>query len=103
MNELSLPVLKRFLAEAATRPDYPTGVGIYNPAADEKDIRVLAGRVLTARKGEAHGYGALLIAQCQVADELPPTIRSVLEKIHGIVSAIPEEPIVELPVEDAPG
>lgn len=103
INELSLPVLKRFLAEATGRPDYPTGAGTYNPAAEEKDIRELAVRVLIARKGEAHGYAALLIAQCQIADELPATIRSVLEEIHSVVSATPEEPIGEMPVEDAPG
>lgn len=102
VNELSLPVLKRFLAEVATRPDYPTGVGTYNPDADEKDIRALAVRVLVARKGEAHGYAALLIAQCQTADELPATIRPILEEIHSTVSAVPEDPIGELPVEGAP-
>jgi putative ATP-dependent endonuclease of the OLD family len=103
MNELSVSMLRRFLAEVAARPDYPTGAGTYNPAAEEKDIRALAVRVLTARKGEAHGYAAVLIAQCQTADELPVTIRSILEEIHRIVSATPEEPIGELPIENAPG
>jgi putative ATP-dependent endonuclease of the OLD family len=103
VNELSLPVLKRFLAEVATHPDYPISAGIYNPGAEEKDIRALGVRVLTARKGEAHGYAALLVAQCQGADELPPTIRSILEEIHEAVSAVPEQPIGELAVEHAPG
>lgn len=103
VKDLSLPVLKRFLAEAAARPDYPAAAGTYNPTAEDKDIRALAVRVLTARKGEAHGYAALLIAQCETADELPPTIRSILEEIHKAVAAVPESPIGELPGEGLPG
>lgn len=102
VNELGLPVLKRFLAEVAARPDYPGNAGTYNPAAAEKDIRELATKVLVARKGDAHGYAALLIAQCQTADELPQTIRSILEEIHKVVSAVPEMPTEGLPFEDSP-
>jgi len=82
LKELSIAVIKRFLEEAQTRLDYPTKVGKYDPKATEADIRILAGKVLKARKGEAHGYAALLIVQCQTADELPPTIRTILEIMH---------------------
>jgi putative ATP-dependent endonuclease of the OLD family len=99
VNELGLPVLKRFLAEVTLRPDYPANAGTYNPAAEEKDIRALATKVLVARKGDAHGYAALLIAQCKTASELPPTVREILKRIHEIVSAVPEVPPFEGPPE----
>ena len=46
--------------------------------------------VLKARKGEAHGYAAVLIRHCQSAAELPTTIREILETIHKALSAVPE-------------
>jgi putative ATP-dependent endonuclease of OLD family len=97
VRELSLAVLKRFLAEAATRPDYPAGAGAYDPAAGDKETRALALSVLIARKGEAYGYAALLIAQCRNADELPATIRSILEEIHEAVAVASDNTAGELP------
>ncbi len=42
-----------------------------------------------ARKGDAHGYAALFVRECQTADQLPATIRSILEAIHAELK--PEE------------
>jgi len=91
VNEMSLGVLQRFLTEASERADYPAGVGAYDPAAAEPEVRKLAIKVLVARKGEAHGYAALLISQCQSADDLPLTIRTVLKEIHRALSQAPDD------------
>jgi len=63
----------------------------YDPAAGDVDVAALATKVLKARKGEAYGYAAMLIAQCQTAAELPATIREILEAIHKTLSAMPED------------
>lgn len=91
LKELHLDVIKRFLADVETRPDYPSHAGSYDPSAPEQSVRELARNVLKARKGEAYGYGGLLIAQCQSADELPATLRLVLDSIHRELSSTPED------------
>jgi putative ATP-dependent endonuclease of the OLD family len=75
-------VLKRFLADVSTRADYPARAGAYNANAQDRAIRDVAAQVLKHRKGDAHGYAAILISHCQSADEIPPTIRAVLEEVH---------------------
>jgi putative ATP-dependent endonuclease of OLD family len=82
VKELSLDVLKRFFEEVQNRFDYPRSLGAYDPTLSETEIRALAVKVLKARKGDAHGYAAILIAQCQTAEELPPTIKGILETIN---------------------
>jgi putative ATP-dependent endonuclease of OLD family len=51
----------------------------------------LATKVLKARKGDAYGYAAMMISQCQHADQLPATIREILETIHKALSAVSED------------
>jgi len=89
VKELSLAVIKRFLAAVRTRPDYPASAGVYNPDASETDIRALAVKVLKARKGDGHGYAAILVGQCQNVAELPQTVRSILEEIHQALAGKP--------------
>jgi putative ATP-dependent endonuclease of OLD family len=62
------------------------------------EVAALAVKVLKARKGDAHGYAAILISHCQKAAELPPTIREILETIHRALSAVPED--IAAPVPD---
>jgi putative ATP-dependent endonuclease of the OLD family len=88
-KETSIPVLKRFFAEVTARGDYPKVDGVYDAAASDPAIRALAVKVLKARKGEAHGYAAILIEQCQNADELPKTIRMILEEIDKSMKDTP--------------
>jgi transposase len=53
-------------------------------------VAVFLDLVLIARKGEAHGYAAILIAQCQHADEPPATIRAILAGIVQDHAAVKE-------------
>ncbi|MFG1265014.1 ATP-dependent nuclease [Xanthobacter aminoxidans] len=90
LKQMSVAVVRRFLDEVKSRSDYPP-VGAYDPAAEDADVLALAGKVLKARKGDAYGYAAMLIAQCQNANELPATVREILETIHKALSAVPED------------
>jgi putative ATP-dependent endonuclease of OLD family len=101
VKELSLDVIKRFFVEVKDRSDYPTHAGIYNPTASEGDIRELAVKVLQARKGESHGYAAILVGQCQAEAELPKTLRTILETIYKRLAAMSDPLAGEPPnVED---
>ena len=90
IKQMPIAVIRRFLNEVKDRSDYPT-VGAYNPTAGDTDVTALALKVLRERKGEAHGYAAMLISHCQNADELPATIREILETIHKALSVMPED------------
>ncbi|ERI12137.1 hypothetical protein ACI50E_09715 [Brucella sp. ZJ1_1] len=96
---MPIQVVRRFLDEVKSRSDYPP-VGAYDPAAGDADVLTLAGKVLKARKGDAYGYAAMLIAQCQDANELPATVREILETIHKALSAVPEDIAVPSPPPD---
>lgn len=95
IKQTPIAVVRRFLDEVKSRSDYPS-VGAYDPTADDGAVAGLANKVLKARKGDAHGYAAILIAQCQNANELPATIREILETIHKTVNGIPEAIITPL-------
>ncbi|TIU27869.1 MAG: ATP-dependent endonuclease, partial [Mesorhizobium sp.] len=101
IKQMPIAVVRRFLDEVKDRSDYPL-VGVYDPAASNADVAALAVKVLKARKGDAHGYAAMLIAECQTADELPGTIREILETIHKALSAVPED-IAAPPPDDLEG
>jgi putative ATP-dependent endonuclease of the OLD family len=79
--ETPVAVHRRFLAEVATRGDYPTQCGAYDPAKPDAAATALARKVLKERKGDAYGYAAIFIRLCQSGAELPQTIRSILEAI----------------------
>lgn len=99
LKQMPVAVVRRFLDEVKSRSDYPT-VGAYDQAAGDADVLTLAGKVLKARKGDAYGYAAMLIAQCQDANELPATVREILETIHKTLSAVPEDIAVPPPPPD---
>jgi putative ATP-dependent endonuclease of OLD family len=90
IKQTPIAVVRRFLDEVKDRADYPA-VGAYDAAAGDADVAALATKVLKARKGDAYGYAAMLIGQCQNAAELPATIRQILETIHKSLSAVPED------------
>ena len=85
-NQTAEAAVRRFLKDVNARADYPTKCGQYHETLTEDDMRDLARRVLEARKGDSYAYGAMLIAQCQDATEIPAMIRQVLEKIHATLS-----------------
>lgn len=101
---MPIAVVRRFLNVVKGRSDYPA-VGTYDSAAADVDVAVLATKVLKARKGEAYGYAAMLIAECQTAAELPATIREILKAIHVTLSVVPEDIAAPVPgdVEDLLG
>ncbi|GAB4250556.1 MAG: hypothetical protein Kow0027_14000 [Saprospiraceae bacterium] len=96
IKEMPISVIRRFFEEVKNRADYPTSAGTYNPDTTDDEVRELAAKVLKARKGDAHGYAAILIAQCQNASELPKTIREILETIHRELNAEYEDITVTL-------
>jgi putative ATP-dependent endonuclease of the OLD family len=99
IKQTPIAVVRRFLNEVKGRLDYPAAVGTYDPAAGDADVAALAVKVLKARKGDAHGYAAMLVSHCQKASELPGTIREILETIHKALTAVPED-IVAAPPDD---
>ena len=99
IKQLSIAVIKRFLDEVTVRSDYPSDAGAYNPGAADAEITALAAKVLKARKGDAHGYAAILISHCHSAAELPATIRTILETIHAALTSVPED-IAVAPADD---
>src|SRR5690606_35851120 len=96
--EMPAAALRRFLEAVKDRPDYP-GHPKPDAAMDDATIRELARKVLKDRKGEAHGYAALLIAGCQAEAELPATIRAILDTIQETLSP----PVVKEEAEVAAG
>lgn len=101
VKQTPIAVVRRFLAEVKDRPDYPAQAGAYDAGAGDADVAALAVKVLKARKGDSYGpgYAAILISHCRTADELPATIRGMLETIHKALSAVPED-IAAPPVDD---
>lgn len=92
VSETTSAVHHRFLAAASARDDYPSHCGAYDAVLDDDaTARELAIAVLKARKGDAHGYTALFIRQCQGADELPATIKKVLLEIDVAMKPPPED------------
>jgi putative ATP-dependent endonuclease of OLD family len=97
VSETTSAVHHRFLAAASARDDYPSHCGAYDAVLDDDGtVRKLAIAVLKARKGDAHGYTALFIRQCQCADELPVTIKKVLLEIDAAMKPPPPEDDDEL-------
>jgi len=81
VSETPVAVHRRFLVEVSGRGDYPTQCGAYDAAQPDADATMLAWNVLKERKGDAYGYAALFIRQCETGAELPKTIRTILEAI----------------------
>jgi putative ATP-dependent endonuclease of the OLD family len=82
VNETSSAIHHRFLLEVCGREDYPQSCGPYFPAIPDDPARELARAVLKERKGDAYGYAAIFVRQCQAADELPKTVREILIALH---------------------
>ena len=81
VKEIPESTLRRFLNAVKDRPDFPQ-VGTVADNLTEAEVRDLTRKVLEARKGSNYPYASLLISQCQSSDELPATVRDVLEVIH---------------------
>lgn len=83
VEETASAVHIRFLVAVQDRDDYPAALAKFDVLSDDTaTAKRLALDVLKARKGEAHGYAAVFIRECQTSDQLPKTIRDILEAIH---------------------
>jgi putative ATP-dependent endonuclease of OLD family len=104
VDEIPAATLRLFLDGVKDRADYPSHHPKPASNLDDAQIKALALKVLKDRKGEAHGYGALLIAGCKTEKEIPATILAILDKIQDVLAPVPlGAPIVATPVEVQPG
>jgi putative ATP-dependent endonuclease of OLD family len=78
-------VLRRFLDVAVGLPDFPSDQATYDSTVQDGDLAKVALKVLRARKGDAYGYAALLIEQCQSRDELPEFLVTALERVNEVL------------------
>ncbi len=99
VEEMPAATLRRFLAGMKDRPDYPAHHPKAAATMNDVEIKELARKVLKDRKGEAHGYGALLIAECKAENELPVTIVTVLDKIDEILAPPVPKTTAEAPAQ----
>lgn len=90
VEEMRAQTLRQFLDTVKDRADYPINHPKPVAGMNDADIKELARKVLKDRKGEAFGYGALLIAACKAEDELPATMRTILEEIHQRLAPPPK-------------
>jgi putative ATP-dependent endonuclease of OLD family len=98
VDEISIDIQRTFLEDVKSRADYPAKAKAYATAMADDDVRKLASDVLLARKGEASGYAAILIAHCQTDADLPLTIRTTLLAIQEHLNP-PPAPEPEAPCE----
>ncbi|MBI3090063.1 MAG: AAA family ATPase [Candidatus Tectomicrobia bacterium] len=82
VEEMSVATLRRFLEKVGARPDYPLHHPHLADTMNDAEVKDLAHRLLKDRKGDAYGYGALLIAESTTEHELPNTIRTILDEIN---------------------
>jgi putative ATP-dependent endonuclease of OLD family len=87
--QMPIDVLRRFLDVVSARSDYPPNIA-YTATTPDEEVRDVAFKVLKARKGQGHGYAALLIEQCQSEDELPEFIKTVLLKVNEHLREVPD-------------
>lgn len=92
VEETASAVHQRFLVAVQGRDDYPSALGLFDVLFDdEARATSLTLEVLKARKGDAHGYAATFIRECQTADQLPRTIRAILNAIHAALAAAADD------------
>ena len=84
ITEVRPAALRRFLAAATSREDYPSEVGYLPEGATDEQVVALAKKVLKVRK--ATEYGPLVIAECSAA-ELPPTLAKLMLDINAYLEA----------------
>ena len=82
-EEIGIETIHSFLADVSGWDDYPRDGGgaavfIYDPEAEDDDVRALCKRVLRRRKGS--GYAQALVELCSL-DDLPEIVVEGLERI----------------------
>lgn len=91
LKQTQLAVQRRFLAEVSQRSDYPGGPDhVYSAATPDEDVAGIAMKVLKARKGDAWGYAAMLIEQCESEAEIPEFLREIVAHVDAALAPAPE-------------
>jgi putative ATP-dependent endonuclease of OLD family len=83
VSEMPVATLRRFLTTVKERSDYPADKGEIADDMEDDAVKELAKAVLKARKGENQPYAAFLITECADSNELPGTVRTILETVHS--------------------
>lgn len=91
VTQTSLSALRRFLDVASSRTDYPSQKAPYGAETPDGELQDVAFRALKERKGQAHGYAALLIEQCESEDDLPAFFVTALDHIDKVLRDVPDE------------
>ncbi len=84
-EEITIEIIREFLAEASEWDDYPGNavrpeLFTYDPDADDNDVRELCKRVLRSRKGS--GYAQRMAELC-LGNDLPEIIVEALERVSS--------------------
>lgn len=96
VNQMPIHVLRLFLVAAIKRSDFPRDQGTYQENMEDTETRELAYLVLRARKGEANGYAALLMEQCNTEDDLPEFFRDLLIAVNKSLNDYPDDMVDNL-------
>lgn len=95
-GQIPVAVLRRFLDDAVQRDDFPVHQADYDSTKSDAELPTITSEVLKARKGDAWGYAALLVEQCQGRSELPTFLVEVLDRINEVLApAVLQEPATE--------
>ena len=86
VNQVQVAVLRRFLDKMVEREDFPVHQTTYDATKADSELPTIARKVLKARKGDAWGYAAMLIDQCQNRTELPAFLVDILNRINELIA-----------------
>jgi putative ATP-dependent endonuclease of OLD family len=101
-RQMPTNVLRRFLDDVSARSDYPLQQAPYSADVPDEELSDVAFKALKARKGEGHGYAAILIETCQTEAELPAFLAAALLRIDAALQAVPDDETAGLAATDRP-
>lgn len=87
VSQVPTAVLRRFMDQAIQLPDFPIHQAKYDSSMTDAQLPEIALATLKARKGDAYGYAALLIENCQSRDDLPEFLVAALERINEVLAS----------------
>lgn len=102
-NQTPVAVLRRFLDDVSQRSDYPTEGSAYSAAISDDDVRRITRDVLSVRKGEAWGYAAIVLDYCNVEEDIPEFLRTMLDAIDADLKNATDPILAVPPVADELG
>lgn len=95
-TETPIDIQQRFAAAVAARTDCPSDTPPLLANPTDEQVRAHVRKLLLARKGFSGGYGALLIAECTNAADLPATLADFLCAVDAdLRPAAPADPAAD--------